>query len=180
MLLKDYALQTMLPECDNRADTINAVVDLSDDVSESLPYLASVIKVCNYDDRTKTLMFNREGKRVVVYPRRITVTKLKDRVEAAQIAGELKDLINSTYENKNNVTPCYKKGGELRVLDVLRLLPMTNCRRCGQPTCTAFAAKLVRQEAPISGCSPLFGGDFQDKKEKLLALLGEAGYAVPE
>lgn len=180
MLLKGYALQTMLPECDNRADTVNAVVDLTDDVSEVLPYLASVTRVCTYDDRTKILMFNREGKRVVVYPRRIMITKLKDRQEATLVADELKDLINGTYENKQNVVPCYKKGGELRVLDVLRLLPGTSCRQCGQPTCTAFAAKLVRQETVIARCPPLLAGDFEEKKGKLLALLGAAGYQVPD
>lgn len=180
MLLNGFTLQTLLPECDNRADTVNAVVDLTDDVSEVLPYLASVTRVCTYDDRTKVLMFNREGKRIVIYPRRITITKLRDREEAARVAEELRFLTNATFENRQNIAPCYRKGGEVSVLDVLRLLPGTNCRQCGQPTCTAFAAKLVRQEADIGLCQPLFGGDFNDKKTKVLALLRQAGYRIPE
>jgi len=178
MLLDGFTLQTMLPECDNRADTVNAVVDLTDDVSEVMPYLASVVGVCNYDDRTKVLMFNREGRRVVIYPRRITITRLQDRQEATRVADELKDLINTTYENKQSVVPCYRKGGEVKVLDVLRLLPGTNCRQCGQPTCTAFAAKLARRETTIGKCAPLFEGHFEEKKGRLLALLQEVGYEV--
>lgn len=177
-MLKGFTLQTMLPECDSKTDTVNAIVDLTDDVSEVLPFLASVTGVCTYDDRIKVLMLNRGGHRVVIYPRRITITRLNDRQEATRVADELKDLINSTYENKQNVVPCYRKGGEVRVLDVMRLLPGTNCRECGQPTCTAFAAKLARQETVVARCSPLFGGDFEVKKGKLLALLQAAGYEI--
>ena len=46
MLLKDYSFETMLPECNPMAETINAIAHLSDDIGEVLPYLAAVIKVC--------------------------------------------------------------------------------------------------------------------------------------
>lgn len=179
MLLKSHTLQTMPPDCSPDATTINAIADLAEDVSEVLPYLASVTKVCTYDDRTKVLMFRHEGKGVVVYPRRIALTKLKDAEEAMRVVDQLKDLINETYENRQRIAPCCKKGGELRVLDVLRLLPGTNCKACGQPTCTAFAARLAQQAATVGVCSPLFGGQFEEKKGKLLALLQQVGYETP-
>jgi len=49
MLLKNYSFETMLPECNPRAETINAVAELSEDIGIILPYLASIIKVCTYD-----------------------------------------------------------------------------------------------------------------------------------
>jgi len=100
MLLREYTFETMLPECNPMAETINAVAELSDDISEVLPYLASVIKVCTYDDNTKTLTFRREGKGIAMYPRKITVTKLVDREEARKILDELKDIINRTYDSR--------------------------------------------------------------------------------
>jgi ArsR family metal-binding transcriptional regulator len=180
MLLKNYTFETMLPECNPMAETINAIANLSEDIGEVLPYLAAVIKVCTYDDATKILTFKRDGKGVALYPRRITVTKLPDREEAKRVLDELKALINSTYENRHNIKLCYKKGGELKYLDVFRLLPGTNCKECGEPTCLAFAAKLVQQETDIAQCSPLLSGQFEEKRERLLDMLKTAGYGVPD
>jgi ArsR family metal-binding transcriptional regulator len=170
----------MLPECNTFAETINAIASLSDDIGEVLPYLASVIKLCSYDDNTKILTFKRDGKGIAMYPRQIAVTKLRDRDEAKQVLEQLKELINNTDENWHNIQPCYKKGGELKYLDVFKLLPGTNCGECGQPTCLAFAAKLVQQEVNVARCLPLFSGRFEDKKKKLLEMLKTAGYQVPD
>jgi len=175
MLLKGYTFETMLPKCNTFAETINAIATLSEDIGEALPYLASVIKLCSYDDNTKTLTFKQDGKGIAMYPRQIAVTKLRDREEAVQVLERLKDLINSTYDKRGNIQPCYKKGGELKYLDVFKLLPGTNCKECGQPTCLAFATMLVRQEASISQCLPLFSGKFEEKKERLLEMLKGAG-----
>ena len=180
MLLKNYSFETMMPECNTFAETINAIATLSEDIGEALPYLASVIKQCSYDDNSKILTFKLEGKGIAMYPRKITVTRLTDREEAAQVLDKLKDFINRTYDNKHNIEPCYKKGIELKYLDVFKLLPGTNCKECGQPTCLAFAARLVQQETSIMRCLPLFSGRFGDKKEKLIEMLKTVGYEVPD
>jgi ArsR family metal-binding transcriptional regulator len=179
MLLHDYKFEMSLPECNPFAQTVNAIAELSDDIGEALPYLASVITPCNYDDHTKILTFRKEGKAIAVYPRQIAISKLKDEYEAREALEELKDLINSTYENRHNIQPCYKKGGELKYLDVFRLLPGTNCRECGEPTCLAFATRLVQQEVNLSQCHPLFSGQFEEKRGKLLDMLQAAGYEIP-
>jgi ArsR family metal-binding transcriptional regulator len=179
MLLKDYTFETSLPECNTFAETINAIANLYEDISEVLPYLAAVIKLCSYDDATKILTFKRDGKGIAMYPRQIAVTKLKDREEAKRVLDELKALINSTYDNRHNIQPCYKKGGELKYLDVFRLLPGTNCKECDEPTCLAFATRLVQQEVNISQCHPLFSGQFEEKRRKLLDMLRAAGYEIP-
>jgi len=179
MLLKDYSFETMLPECNTFAETINAIANLSEDIAEVLPYLASAIKLCSYDDVAKILTFKLKGKGIAMYPRQIAVTKLSDREEAKQVLAELKDLINTTYENRHNIQPCYKKGGELKYLDVFKLLPGTNCKECGEPTCLAFATKVVQQEVNISQCHPLFSSQFEEKRRKLLDMLQAAGYEIP-
>jgi len=180
MLLKSYTFETSLPECNTFAETINAIAELSDDIAEALPYLAAVIKPCSYDDNTKILTFKRDGKGIAMYPRQIAVTKLRDRDEAKRVLEQLKDLVNNTYENRANIRPCYKKGGELKYLDVFRLLPGTNCGKCGQPTCLAFATKLVQQEATIDQCPPLFNEQFEEKRNKMLETLRGAGCEVPD
>ena len=180
MLLKNYTFETSLPECNTFAETINAVATLPDDVSEAFPYLASLIKRCSYDDNNKILTFKLEGKGIAMYPRKITVTKLRDREEAVQVLNKLKDFINRTYENRQNIEPCYKKGVELKYLDVFKLLPGTNCGECGQPTCLAFATMLVRQETSIKQCTPLNREQFAEKRKRLFEMLQGAGYEITD
>ena len=40
----------------------------------------------------------------------------------------------------------------LKALDVLKLLPRTNCKKCGYPTCLAFAMKLAQKQASLDQC----------------------------
>lgn len=44
---------------------------------------------------------------------------------------------------------------ELSPIDVYMLLPRTNCRKCGQENCMAFATKLVNRELALELCTPL-------------------------
>ena len=37
-------------------------------------------------------------------------------------------------------------------LDIYKLLPKTNCKKCGLPTCLAFAMKLAMKKASIDEC----------------------------
>ncbi len=37
-------------------------------------------------------------------------------------------------------------------LDIYKLLPKTNCKECGYPTCLAFAMKLAAKQAELAGC----------------------------
>ena len=37
-------------------------------------------------------------------------------------------------------------------LDIYKLLPKTNCKKCGSPTCLAFAMKLAMKKAVLDEC----------------------------
>jgi acetyl-CoA decarbonylase/synthase complex subunit gamma len=37
-------------------------------------------------------------------------------------------------------------------LDIFKLLPKTNCKKCGQPTCLAFAMSLAQKKASLDQC----------------------------
>ena len=40
----------------------------------------------------------------------------------------------------------------LKALDIFKLLPKTNCKKCGCPTCLAFAMKLAQKQASLDQC----------------------------
>jgi acetyl-CoA decarbonylase/synthase, CODH/ACS complex subunit gamma len=51
-------------------------------------------------------------------------------------------------------------------LDIYKLLPKTNCKKCGRPTCLAFAMQLAQKKASLSDCP--------DVSEEAKTVLGAA------
>jgi acetyl-CoA decarbonylase/synthase complex subunit gamma len=51
-------------------------------------------------------------------------------------------------------------------VEIFKLLPKTNCKKCGFPTCLAFAMKLAQRQATIDACP--------DVSEEAKTVLGEA------
>lgn len=50
-------------------------------------------------------------------------------------------------------------------LEIFKLLPKTNCKKCGMPTCLAFAMQLAQKRAELSDCPYVS----EEAKEKLAA-----------
>lgn len=48
-------------------------------------------------------------------------------------------------------------------LDIYKLLPKTNCKKCGRPTCLAFAMQLAQKKASLTDCP-----DAGDEAKKVL------------
>jgi hypothetical protein len=40
-------------------------------------------------------------------------------------------------------------------MDVMKILPKTNCRQCGQATCLAFAVAVIKGDKKLADCPPL-------------------------
>jgi len=66
-----------------------------------------------------------------------------------------------------------KKAGakEISPIDVYMLLPKTNCKKCGEENCMAFAAKLVNREYAIEQCPPLLEKAYETNYQKLWEML---------
>jgi acetyl-CoA decarbonylase/synthase complex subunit gamma len=65
-----------------------------------------------------------------------------------------------------------KKGVRtLSPIDAYMLLPRTNCKKCEELNCMAFAAKLVNREVSLEACPPLLEKEYEDKYNKLKELL---------
>jgi hypothetical protein len=57
----------------------------------------------------------------------------------------------------------------LSVVDLYKdVLPKTNCRDCGFPTCLAFAAKVVSEKHPLAGCPHIPAGILARCEEELV------------
>ncbi|MEM2540231.1 MAG: acetyl-CoA decarbonylase/synthase complex subunit gamma [Candidatus Methanomethylicia archaeon] len=57
----------------------------------------------------------------------------------------------------------------LRPLDVYKHLPGTNCGKCGETSCMAFASKLIERKVTSQQCTPLYEEPkYSEKLQKLL------------
>jgi ArsR family metal-binding transcriptional regulator len=63
---------------------------------------------------------------------------------------------------------------KLNVMEILKQLPRTNCRECGEVTCMAFAAKLAKAEVPLEDCKPLFAEKYAQNLASLRELSRQA------
>jgi ArsR family metal-binding transcriptional regulator len=178
MLLHSYNITRTLP-CLADPEKIRVVAELSDEIQEVFPYLNAILKGCIYNHEALTLTIKKDGKLFTLHFRHITLAKIEDEKEAEEILKGLKDLINETYEKRDQTEPNYSRGADLKALDIYKLLPGTNCKKCGELTCLAYAVKLVEQELGIIQCVPLFSENYQEKRKVLLELLHAAGYDVP-
>ncbi len=97
-----------------------------------------------------TLKF--QAKLITLYPKMIAINMVTDEAEAENILEWLKKEINHTWERREEIKPSFERASKPRILDILRLLPKTNCRECGQPTCMVFATQLSEGSEALDDC----------------------------
>jgi ArsR family metal-binding transcriptional regulator len=153
---------------------VNALVDLSEDISEVLPYLNTVLKGLQYDQHEKILTVKREGRLITFRPQQIAITKLEDKNEARLVVEELKEIVNETYANRDYIKPIYHTRSMPRPLDIYTLLPGNNCKECRELTCLAFALNLVNDKVKLIQCPLLFKKEFEVNRSKLKEFLPDS------
>jgi ArsR family metal-binding transcriptional regulator len=178
MLLHTYKITRTLP-CLADPEKIRVIAEISDEIHDVFPYLNATLKGCIYNHPALTLTIKKDGKLFTLHAHHITLAKIEDEKEAEEILKWLQVLINETYEKRGEIDPNYSKGAELKALDIFKLLPGTNCKKCGELTCLAFAVKLVGRDTEITKCDPLFSEKYQEKRNVLIELLHAAGYEIP-
>jgi len=178
MLLHSYKITRTLP-CLADPEKIRVIAEISDEIHEVFPYLNAILKGCIYNHPALTLTIKKDGKLFTLHAHHITLAKIEDEKEAEEILDWLRDMINKTYEKRDQIELNYSMSAELKALDIFKLLPGTNCKKCGELTCLAFAVKVVGRDTEIVRCNPLFSEKYQGKKNVLIELLQAAGHEIP-
>jgi len=155
MLLESYRLEIFNSACQPGAMAVHCFAHLDKDVGEALPYLNSVLGGFEYIKEPPSVTFKVHGKLITVHGRKIAINALKDEEQARKIVEWLKREINSAWENRNKIVPSYKGATRPQMIEILKLLPKTNCRECGEATCMVFAARVVEGAKGVENCPPL-------------------------
>jgi len=174
MLLRNYSLRVVLSDCNPSSQKVNALADLSEDISEVLPYLNTVLKGRQYNQGERSLTVKRGGHFITFWPHQIAITKLEDENEARAVVEGLTQILNETYERRDQVKPSFTSRPIPRPLDIFKLLPGKNCKECGEPTCMAFALKLVNDEVEWKKCPLLLTKEYEINRPKLMEILPDS------
>lgn len=146
---------------------------LKADISPALPYLNRTLRGAVYVANAPSLAWKKGGRNIAFWPYKIAIGPLEDREEAQKVARGLVDLVNRTWERREEIEPDYEMHRRPGPLEVHKLLPQSNCKACGQPTCFVFASKLVLGHVKLDDCPPLQESQCREQRERLAELLPE-------
>ncbi len=179
MLIDKYDLEVTTPPCEPGAERFSAVARLVTDISEALPYLNATLRGAVYNQGGPALTWKKGGHNVAFHPYQIAVSNVEDRDAAVKEVEGLVKLVNRTWERREEIEPDHEMHRRPSPLDIYKLLPQTNCKDCGQPTCYTFALRLVAGQVKLSDCpvvqEPEYAGQWAQLRGMVAADLPAIG-----
>jgi ArsR family metal-binding transcriptional regulator len=169
-LIEDYKMELLEPACFPGSSRWTAVLTLPNDISGVFPYLNTLSDGIRYDHENKTLIWREDGQGFAFRPREIRIARVQDPQEARELAQEIVARVNQVWSDREQITPDYTERTPPPVISIFKLLPQTNCRQCGYPTCMAFAADLSRGKVFAEDCPPLCLPENAAKREEITRL----------
>lgn len=172
MLLNGYTKQIFRPKCNPNFESVHCIARLNEDISEVLPYLNTLLDGVEYFSDPPEVMFHHYGKIIKVGAKEIAINALEDEEEAERILIWLKDQINEAWANRTNIVPRYEGIKKPKLIEIIKLLPKTNCKKCGRLTCTVFAIHMAEGVVGPEDCSELD----EENRKNLTAYLSRFDY----
>jgi ArsR family metal-binding transcriptional regulator len=167
MLLETYRLEIFNSRCNPGAMAVHCFAHLEQDVSEAIPYLNAALGGFNVTKDPPSVTFRSQGKLITVHGKKIAVNALRDEEEAKKIVEWLKREINEAWEKREEIEPTWESLPRPQVFEILKMLPKTNCRECGEPTCMVFSVAISEGVKGVEDCPPLS----REARQKLEAYL---------
>ena len=96
---------------------------------------------------------------------------MEDRQAAIEELDGLVELVNRTWERRDEITPDHALHQRPTAMAVYKLLPATNCRQCGQPSCWNFALKLAAAQVGAGRVPVLDDSAYAERRASPDALL---------
>ncbi len=174
MILKSYMKEIFRPQCNPGFESLHCIAQLDQDISEVLPYLNAVLGGFEYLKDPPAVIFRSQGKFITVHGRKIAINALRDEGEADRILAWLQREINDAWESRNGIEPSYEGAPKPKLIEILKLLPKTNCKQCGEPTCMVFAARMAEGAKGPGDCPPMDAG----KKQRLAEYMRQFKFDV--
>ena len=165
----------VLAPCVADETKIRLIAHISGDLTEVFPYVNAEIETASYNQNGPTFTFMEKYRMISLRPRRITVAKADEIVDAWRVLEMIRRRVNEVWAKRAQIEPCYQMRERPPVLEIFKRLPRTNCGQCGERTCLAFAARVRAGERSIRECAPVFEGEYRDLREALTEIVQAVG-----
>jgi ArsR family metal-binding transcriptional regulator len=174
MLIENYDLEVYSPPCDPGAERFAARAHLFVDISKILPYLNATLRGAIYYATANALTWKKGGHNIGFHAFEIATSNVEDRDAAERELKGLVDLINRTWEHRTEIKPDTTTHQRPTPMAIFKLLPLTNCKECGEPTCYNFALKLAVSQKKLVDCPAIAKPQYADSRTELVAIIIEA------
>lgn len=164
MVIKNYSefvcilpvFMNPLPDVENpRSKIWSASFRLDQDVSRLFPYINAILDEALYYEKPAHVRFLWNGYRCFLYPDMVAAHFFETKTAAKDFIAGFIDFLNGVEDQKKNTKPNHERIKPIPIIDILRILPKTNCRECGYLTCMAFAAAVMKGKAAADKCPGL-------------------------
>ena len=178
-IVRKVTIKEMRP-CIVAENMIRVLMQLDSEIGEVIPVLITKYppgKV-NYIENKKILTLNIYKRLVTLYPSgKISMNKTIDKEDALEVVTEIMKVINEAYNEINsgdvaNYDELREKLSNIGPLSLYNCLPKTDCEKCGEKTCMAFAIKLLSGDVKLDKCTPITDDLPDDAVSCLEDLLG--------
>jgi ArsR family metal-binding transcriptional regulator len=169
-LIIDYKLELVEDHHSFGSGRYGVRVILPVDISPSFAYLNTVLNDTLYDHENNILIGTNNRRRYAFRPNEIHVGMVTDTSESSAIADEVVELVNRVWKVREHITPSLRERKLPTIYDIYKLLPGTNCKECGYPTCLACAADIRNGVISLEGCPLLSKPEYKQNREQICAL----------
>ncbi|MGD6934101.1 MAG: (Fe-S)-binding protein [Candidatus Bathyarchaeia archaeon] len=157
--VKKIEITEIMP-CAVEADGIRFLAQADRPVTEVLQVLFLVFPNATYSEKIGFLSYKTQERIVSIFPNgKISMTHVKDKETAIKLVEELRKTLNrASIYLKTHGLPGNELAEQKKALTAKKLydvLPKTNCKKCGEQSCFAFATKLLIAEKRPEDCKPL-------------------------
>jgi len=169
-LITDYRFELVEDHHSPGSGRYGVRVILPIDISASFPYLNTVLDDALYDHENSILIGVNNRRRYAFRPHEIQVGMVTDPSETSSIVDEVVGLVNRVWEEHERITPSFRGRKLPTVYDIYKLLPGTNCKECGYPTCLACAADIRNGVISLERCPLLSKPEYTQNREQIHTL----------
>ena len=169
-LITDYRFELIEDHHSPGSGRYGVRVILPADISASFAYLNTVLDDTLYDHENSILIGTNKRRRYAFRPHEIQVGMVADLYEAPSIVDEVVDLVNQVWKEREHITPSLRERKLPTVYNIYKLLPRTNCKECGYPTCLACAADIRNGVISLEGCPLLSRPEYKQNGEQIRTL----------
>ena len=166
-LINDYRFELIEDHHSIGSGRYGGRILLTADISDSFPYLNTLLDDTVYDRDNRILIGMYNHRRYAFRPHEIQLGMIEDTSKASSIVDEVIELVNRGWSERKNITPSYRERQLPTIYDVYKLLPGTNCKKCGYPTCLACASDIRNGVISIECCPLLLEPEYVHNREQI-------------